>query len=264
MIDRADPRCVGRASDGRFLARVFDPEEVRAIEAAADPDLALWLRWAAKEAAFKVVSKLSGSPPPFQHAAFVSAVESSAAGGSDTVDDSADGQGAILGGHVRYGTREIALRARVTPAWLHVLAVPMGEAFGIVEAGVAPVSGRTSGAGDPHDAGGPGDVAAAGRVESLPDPDDPAAWTSFLEARFSEAERPSIHSLPSALVRLRAREALCRRLGEEEGAVEIVCRGGPAGRTPPEVLVRGGPGRADVSLSHHGRWLGWAVTAEEG
>lgn len=231
VVDLADPRCVGRASDTRFVERVFDPGEARAIDSASDPDLALWLRWAAKEAAFKVVSKLSGSPPPFRHAAFVSEMDA---------PGSRDAGAEPLSGRVRYGTRDIALRARVTEEWLHVLAVPRGEAFDEVEAGVAPL---------------------AEDADLLPDPGDAPAWGSFLEARFSADERPSIHSAPSALVRLRAREVLCRRLGEEEDAVEIVCPGGPAGRTPPEVRVRGGSGRADVSLSHHGRWVAWAVTA---
>lgn len=254
VVDRTDPRCAGKAADERFVTRVFDPAEAEAIRAAADPDLALWLRWAGKEAAFKVVTKLRGEPPPFEHAAFVVEVHGSGDGEADGGDDVGDGgrgeggegsgseggeHGTLLRGTVLYRSHRVRLRALITPRWLHVVALPHGNDFGSVEGGVAA-------------------VAEAGA--SLPDSPASGAWASFLEGRFSEAERASVHSLPSAVVRLRARQALARRLGREEADLEIVCTGGPAGRTPPEVLVCGTTGEADVSLSHHGRWVGWALT----
>ncbi len=70
VVDLTDPRCLGKASDRRFLGRVFTELERAAILESPTPDLALWRRWAAKEAAFKVVSRLLSSPPPFEHALF--------------------------------------------------------------------------------------------------------------------------------------------------------------------------------------------------
>ncbi|MFW6200557.1 MAG: 4'-phosphopantetheinyl transferase family protein, partial [Gemmatimonadota bacterium] len=70
VVDLRDPRCRGKEADERFLRRVFTDDERRAIVEATDPAPALWIRWAAKEAGFKVVTKLLGSPPPFEHRAF--------------------------------------------------------------------------------------------------------------------------------------------------------------------------------------------------
>ncbi|MFW6206519.1 MAG: 4'-phosphopantetheinyl transferase superfamily protein, partial [Gemmatimonadota bacterium] len=60
----------GKSRDRRFVERVFTFEEAVVIYDAAEPDRAVWTAWAAKEAAFKVVSKLMGDPPPFRHSAF--------------------------------------------------------------------------------------------------------------------------------------------------------------------------------------------------
>lgn len=65
VVDLARPRCTGKHEDERFLRRVFTPAERGAIRSDARPHDALWRRWAAKEAAFKVITKLRGAPPPF-------------------------------------------------------------------------------------------------------------------------------------------------------------------------------------------------------
>lgn len=70
VVDLADPRAAGRSGDQRFLDRVFSPHERERIRASPDPDLEVWILWAAKEAAYKVVSKLLAEPPVFRHAAF--------------------------------------------------------------------------------------------------------------------------------------------------------------------------------------------------
>lgn len=71
VVDLDQPRCAGKAEDLRFVDRVFAALERDCILKAQDPDRALWQRWAAKEAAYKVVTKLLGDPPVFAHAAFV-------------------------------------------------------------------------------------------------------------------------------------------------------------------------------------------------
>ena len=71
VVDLDDPRCRGKGADERFLGRVLAPAEREAVRASADPDLALWCRWAAKEAAFKAVTRIRGEPPPFVHADFL-------------------------------------------------------------------------------------------------------------------------------------------------------------------------------------------------
>jgi len=83
----------------------------------------------------------------------------------------------------------------------------------------------------------------------------------ILRERFSDLERPAVHSAAAARVRLEARAHLARLLDVREERLQIVCQGGAPGRTPPVVLLDGRRAPADVSLSHHGRWVGWALLA---
>ncbi len=82
VVDLDQPRCAGKAKDTRFVERVFTAFERDGITEAADPDRALWRRWAAKEAAYKVVTKLLGSPPVFAHAAFEVGIDPDGARGT--------------------------------------------------------------------------------------------------------------------------------------------------------------------------------------
>lgn len=54
-LKTADAR--GKAGDARFIARVFTVSEQEAIRRSAHPDALLWTFWAAKEAAYKAISK---------------------------------------------------------------------------------------------------------------------------------------------------------------------------------------------------------------
>jgi phosphopantetheine--protein transferase-like protein len=217
VVDLEDPRCLGKHRDERFVARVFAPEEREAIASAADPEQALWLHWAAKEAAYKVITKLLGAPPSFTHAAFV-------------ISSSRDE------GSVRYGEHRVPFRVVQARQPLHVIAWhPPARAWldegARASVGVAPVP--------------------AARAS--------AAIDGTLAARFSDRERRAVRSLASARVRLAARAQLQRILAVDERRLEIVCEVGAPGRSPPIVLLDGERTDADVSLSHHGRWVGWAV-----
>lgn len=70
VVDLTAPRTADRTGDSRFLQRVFTPEERERIRHSTDPHQTLWTIWAAKEAAFKVISKIAGEPPVFRHADF--------------------------------------------------------------------------------------------------------------------------------------------------------------------------------------------------
>jgi hypothetical protein len=224
VVDLEDPRCHGKHLDVRFLERVFAPQERSEVAAAADPARALWLRWAAKEAGYKVVSKLLGEPPPFTHAAF--RVETLGSGGT-----------------VSYGAHRLPFRVVREEAPLHVVALDAdGEGWPTV------LDALTTG------------------VAPLPEGADRHATEldDTLTSRFTSRERAAIHTLPSAWVRLEARAQLARTLEVPEGRVEIVCELGVVGRSPPVALLDGEGAEADVSLSHHGRWVGWAVLSRRG
>jgi hypothetical protein len=208
VVDLDDAALQGKSTHGRFLERVLDPEERAAVVESDDPHLALWTRWAAKEAAFKVVSKLRGAPPVFVHRAF-----------------------GVRGGVVEYEELRLPFRVLRDGPVLHVVST----------AGADPASAtvRTARLGDP---GAPWD----GPLESL-------------LARLTPREADAVHSRPSGAVRLGARATLASALGVPERRLEIVCAPGPVGRRPPMVLLDGAPAAADVSLSHHGDWIAWAV-----
>ena len=57
IVDLKEPDNCGKSADDRFLGRVFTPEERDRIVGTAYPDTLLWAFWAAKEAAYKAVSR---------------------------------------------------------------------------------------------------------------------------------------------------------------------------------------------------------------
>lgn len=69
IVDLAEPGAAGKERDRRFMDRVFTPGERARILGAAAPALVLWRTWAAKEAAYKVASKVRGRVV-FAHRAF--------------------------------------------------------------------------------------------------------------------------------------------------------------------------------------------------
>jgi phosphopantetheinyl transferase len=222
VVDLHDPRCLGKEDDARFLARVLAGPERDALAAAPDPARVLWRLWAAKEAAFKVITKLRGTAPPFVHAAFRVEPAGTRAG---------DGFGAVR-------WEELTVRLH----W-HEL----GDRVGAI-------------AWD-----GPADHEAVewgwgAEVELDPAPREPL---ESLLLRLTERERAPVHSRGSALVRLVARGKLAEALQADERRIAVVTREGPRGRMPPEVLLDGRAAPADVSLSHHGRWIAWAIRLAE-
>jgi phosphopantetheinyl transferase (holo-ACP synthase) len=237
VVDLDDPRTSGKAGDERFVARILDAAGLAALREADDPDLELWCRWAAKEAAYKVASKLAGTPPPFVHRAF--GVTWGAADARATGAHPAREARPIRHGVVTYEGRAIPVLVTCgveagRPCALHALA-RFGPASRADGWDVAPGLDLL-------------DRRAAPWSGSLED----------LERRLTERELDGVRTRRSAAVRLAARASLAGRMGLPEERVEIVCDSGPLGRRPPRVLVDGEPSGADVSLSHDGRWIAWS------
>lgn len=229
VVDLTADRTRGKARNQRFLQRILDPVERAYVANSAEADLALWRLWAAKEAAYKIASKLLPEPPVFEHAAF---------GVRWSADDAA--AKGVRTGTVRWQDVEVVVV--VTHDGDHVHAVGhAGEPGGLAHAEERSLA--TIGVG-------------LGRL------DDPhALWAGSEDAlrrRFTPREADAVHSLASAAVRLAARDALAGALGVVEARLEIVCAPGDKGRRPPWVFLDGAPAAADVSLSHDGPWLGWA------
>lgn len=228
VVDLTDPRCRGKSEDDRFADRVLAPAERAAVRAAADPDRHLWLVWAGKEAAFKAVTRLTGSPPVFRHAAFVVTVEptpSSPSGAATTRTPGAapflsgpDAPDEVLAGRWRWKGRTGTLRWEVSASLIVALATGEGGLPAGLEAGAARLE-----AGDP---GG-----------------------------FRHPPRDRC----SAEARRHATREAARALGVEPTRIRIDTGEGPAGRAPPLVRLDGRPAPLEVTLSHHGRWVAWAV-----
>ncbi|HET9948059.1 MAG TPA: 4'-phosphopantetheinyl transferase superfamily protein [Longimicrobiales bacterium] len=244
VVDLARPRTSALAGDERFLKRVLAAEEREALAAAADPGVELWSRWAAKEAAYKALTKLAGTTPPFVHRAFVARWSAPGGGAAPPAAHRADAP--VREGRVRWNGVEAHVRVLAGPGVLHAVAVAPAEAKPLEAAD------------DAHD--------ARGAHASLALLDEPGApWAEPFEellGRFSEREAEAVRSRPSAAVRLGARAAVARLLEVAEERVELVCAPGPVTRRPPRVLLDGLPAPADVSLSHDGRWIAWAVCPE--
>lgn len=222
VVDLERPRTVGRADDERFVTRVLAAEEQEAVRAAPAGDLELWCHWAAKEAGYKVISKLLGDPPPFVHREFRVAWRD-------------DGDGQDRRGSVSWRRRRVRVSVALLPGSVHAVASAARDSSG-------------------------GAVEVRPRVELLGSPATP--WAGSLDellTRLTEREAEAVYSLPSAAVRVGARGDLARHMGVSERRVEIVCGPGRRGRRPPRVLLDGAPAQADVSLSHDGRLIAWAT-----
>jgi len=230
VVDIARPRTIGRSKDDRFLRRILDEEEQETVRAAEDPDVELWARWAAKEAAFKVVGKLAGEAVPFALSAF-KVVWDATVGPTSEESSSVIRDGSVLRGgfssRVSVTLRDGGLHAvaadRLNPAH------PVGEIYS--------------------------------RAAFLDERGRP--WSGPLESlvrRLSEKERVGVRSLASVAVRVGARAHLADILGVPESRLEIVRDAAPAGRAPPRVLLDGEEADMSVSLSHDGRWIAWALS----
>jgi phosphopantetheine--protein transferase-like protein len=112
IVDLAAPGNLGKSGDVRFLDRVFTAAEQAFITGSARSDTLLWALWAAKEAAYKALSR--GDPTvcsiPRQYR---------------VVPDKGNAArtAALLTGKViTPGGGELALRVALTADWVHALA----------------------------------------------------------------------------------------------------------------------------------------------
>lgn len=228
VVDLTDPRHRGKAGDDRFLQRVFSPEERKDIRTSPNPDRALWIRWAGKEAAFKTVSKALGSAPIFNHPSFKTTVfgrQKALSDGTSPPDNPVS-----RFGQVEYENFLLPLRIEVVGETLHAVTWTVDPGHDI-----PPFVW--------------GSEAAVGPEQE---------WKELLEARFSAREWDCVSHRASALARLAARRSLAASLNVEETAIEIGCGPGKPGRRIPKVVLDGEEASVDLTLSHHGKLLAWA------
>jgi hypothetical protein len=117
VVDLKEPENCGKCGDHRFVARVFTAEERTQIAGAGPSDRLLWSFWAAKEAAYKAVSREDPGvcSIPRRYRVLLDGDPLSAAG----LD--AGGSQGCLAGRVITPVGEVALRIAVTEDYVHAL-----------------------------------------------------------------------------------------------------------------------------------------------
>ena len=239
IVDVEDSRLPRGGRMERFAARVLAEAERASVPFdLADRDgVGLWLFWAAKEAAFKAAVATATDPaarPSFQPSRFQVEFDAEPEWPPPPAMERMDWTMAC----------RILHPGGIAEGWVGrsgpvvtAVALPDRQGSALVEVGIA----DTAEAGEGRDADG---------------------WRSELRARFTEREWRAIHSFPSAKVRLEARAKAAQVLEEQEEDMEVVVLEGATGRAPPVLLLREGPAPLGISLSHHGRFVAWALRKE--
>ena len=271
VVDLQHPRCRTRPPDDRLPRRILSSAEQAWLQEAPDEPgrlRRLWSLWAAKETAFKVVSKLRGTPPVFRHRAF-----------RCDLSEKRESRSLVhLEGTVRWDPSEDTARPVVvrvegvaTDHFVHLVGwndIGQPNRPPCLEAGVEgrsaqPIDEAPRAHTDIEAPSTPSDPEVTPGREN----ESPAAARSERRDRASDASRHSPSSRGPLSIRARrvARARLASYLtrSQDEGGPEPDIRIRTSethpGRTPPRVVVDGRlRPDLDLSLSHHGRYVGWA------
>ena len=127
VVDLAAPGNPGKSGDSRFCGRVFTAEERVLIVGAPRPDALLWALWAAKEAAYKAVSRLDPSVCSIPRKYRVEINGDSALFISQSIINRA--LSPFITGRVITPRGELALRIFLTSEWVHALAAESDAAL---------------------------------------------------------------------------------------------------------------------------------------
>ncbi len=229
VVDLRHPRCRSRPEGDRLPLRILTLDEMEWFAEPSDPRSRLrrlWALWAAKETAFKVVSKVAGRPPVFRHQAFAA-----------QLDESMDGSGITsYAGQVEWAGLRCRVEGMATEQFLHLVGwneppgqtrpprVELGvEGFGATDLQELPNDEERR-----RGVRGPLSLRAR-RVAS-------ARLASYLDRdRSGTTTKPSFQR------------------------IRIITSSERPGRAPPRVWVDGEPRPdLDLTISHHGRYVGWA------
>ena len=116
VVDLKDPENIGKGRDDRFLGRVFTAGERELIASVLSHDTLLWSLWAAKEAAYKAVSRADPAvcSIPHRYRVVLDAEEATRKIGRRT-------------GKVITPRGELFLEVAVSEEWVHALAAGTEE-----------------------------------------------------------------------------------------------------------------------------------------
>lgn len=239
VVDLRHPSIATPRRKDRLEARVLSPDERSWLDE-GDPEepfrtIRFWSLWAAKETAFKVLSKSLGSSPVMVHRTLVSRLQF-----SSTSEELME-----VRGEVRNSRLRVRLSGWASREYVHLMGVG-ARSEPRADNPIDREELSTAGERLPLEMG----------LERLPE----GLVLEELRHRFTDREWAGVHGIPSAWVRLLARRRLSGLLSPSGGRVEILTSGDRPGRTPPTVRVDGSPrSDLDLSLSHHGRFVAWAL-----
>lgn len=223
IVDLKFSGCIDQHKNDRFIARVFTANEKEKISTSSHPNLLLWMMWAAKETAYKIISKIK-DPPVFSHKQFITNI--------NKITFSKDKVTAA--GQVQYEDYSVALKFKGTEDYIH--------AKGFF----------------PKKAAKEEDYLVRSTVKQLNSSSRKITkWQNY----FSIKELKTIHNEESKWVRLHAKKEIAKKLDLEQSRIQII-RPIKGNKTqPPIVLLDNKKSEIDISLSHHGRWLAWSFSA---
>jgi len=222
VVDLRDADSRPESFRPRFDARVFSPEERRAISRDRDPLARRWAHWAAKEAAYKLAKQIDPdlvfSPIRLQP-------------DFDPVNADAHRRTLRCGIVRRSGPSSIApteveVRSFETEDRVHVVALPIGSDWGAVDFAVERLESNTT------------DASAAVRALAV---------------------REISRSLGIDPRRLAVGRLGVTRSGWRVGPLRAEL-GDPRRSRIPTIELDGGPTSLLLSLSHHGRFISFAMT----
>ncbi len=234
LVDLRAREAAGKSGDARFVKRVFTAREAALIAGSASPDTALWMLWAAKEAAYKVARKLAPDVI-FAHSRYEVIPEEGA------LDPGGAGKSVLRSGLVRLSGLAgldgacFPVEWRLSPTFVHCIAMSAGGDFHSLR------------------------IAISAR-------EDIDSGTAVYEP--TERERASLAGRERPAESLAVRR-LARALAEEAGLgeVEIVRERHGASFGPPRLFTRGGAAPLDgwdITLSHDGELVAVVLATGSG
>ncbi len=120
---------VQKSRDLRYLRKILTDIEIKQVQGGEDPDAALWSFWACKEAAFKVIKKMSGDAAFVPRRWSVSYRSSSSATDSsaDIFSIPSEPHTSISGVVKITGRQDIPFQLFLTPSYVHCVAADDGD-----------------------------------------------------------------------------------------------------------------------------------------
>ena len=126
IVDLAHPQNISGYEDHRFISRVLTPAEQKKFRSSSFPNQCLWSYWAAKESAYKAISRffplVSSSPKQYEV----------------SIEDI--GSPSIFHGMVTTPELPVQIRGTIDPDYVHCLGVTGKEAYiQTIETGIYPI-----------------------------------------------------------------------------------------------------------------------------